>query len=109
MKASTKLTAIVAPEDGYGERRAKPQPVNRSAFPKDARLEKGAQFVVRGPDGRAMPIWISKVQGPTVYVDPNHPLAGVTLHFEVDVVAVRDANAEEIAHGHVHGEGGHHH
>lgn len=45
----------------------------------------------------------------TVDVDTNHPLAGKTLTFEVDVVDVRDASAEEIEHGHVHGEGGHHH
>ena len=42
-------------------------------------------------------------------VDGNHPLAGVELNFEVMIVEVRDASEEEIAHGHVHGPGGHHH
>ena len=42
-------------------------------------------------------------------VDTNHPLAGKTLKFAVEIVSVRDATAEEIAHGHAHGEGGHHH
>jgi FKBP-type peptidyl-prolyl cis-trans isomerase SlyD len=102
-------TAVVAPRAGAGGRGPQPPPGPRSTCPKDARLEKGAQFVVRAPDGRAVPVWVSKVQGPTVYVDPNHPLAGVTLHFEVDVLSVRDANDEEVAHGHPHGPDGHGH
>jgi FKBP-type peptidyl-prolyl cis-trans isomerase SlyD len=44
-----------------------------------------------------------------VTVDANHPLAGETLHFDVSVKDVRDASAEELAHGHAHGPGGHHH
>jgi FKBP-type peptidyl-prolyl cis-trans isomerase SlyD len=44
-----------------------------------------------------------------VTVDANHPLAGVTLNFDVEVVNVREASAEELAHGHAHGPGGHHH
>jgi len=104
-----KLVAVVAPEDGYGKKhKTKPQPVPRSAFPKDAHVEVGASFVVQGPDGRPHPVWVSKVQGPTVYIDANHPLAGVTLHFDVEVVEVRDATQEELEHGHPHGPGGHH-
>ncbi len=52
---------------------------------------------------------VSKVGKFNADVDFNHPLAGRTLYYEVEVVAVRDASAEEIAHGHVHGPGGHHH
>jgi FKBP-type peptidyl-prolyl cis-trans isomerase SlyD len=50
-----------------------------------------------------------EVQDQTIKVDANHPLAGVTLKFEVDVVDVREATEEEISHGHVHGAGGHQH
>jgi FKBP-type peptidyl-prolyl cis-trans isomerase SlyD len=49
------------------------------------------------------------IEGDNVIVDGNHPLAGQRLHFDVKIVAVREASPEEIAHGHIHGEGGHHH
>lgn len=105
-----KLVAVVPPEEGYGMRhKVKPQQLRRSAFPKDAPLERGMGFTMRTPEGQPVPVWITKIQGPTVYVEPNHPLAGVTLHFDVEIVDVRDAEAEEIAHGHPHGPGGHHH
>lgn len=45
----------------------------------------------------------------TLDVDTNHPLAGKTLNFEIEIIDVRDALPEEVSHGHVHGEGGHHH
>ena len=47
--------------------------------------------------------------GDVFTVDGNHPLAGQTLHFAIEVADVRDASLEELGHGHVHGEGGHHH
>jgi FKBP-type peptidyl-prolyl cis-trans isomerase SlyD len=104
------LNVVVAPEDGYGpKRKTKPQPVLRSDFPKDAHVEVGVSFVTEGPDGKATPIWITKIQGKTVYVDTNHPLAGETLHFEVEIKAIREATEEELAHGHPHGPDGHHH
>jgi FKBP-type peptidyl-prolyl cis-trans isomerase SlyD len=51
---------------------------------------------------------VTAVRGDYATIDANHPLAGQTLHFEVDVVEVRDATEEELTHGHVHGPGGHH-
>jgi FKBP-type peptidyl-prolyl cis-trans isomerase SlyD len=51
---------------------------------------------------------VTAVQGDYVTIDGNHPLAGMTLNFEVKVVEVRDATEEERTHGHVHGPGGHH-
>jgi FKBP-type peptidyl-prolyl cis-trans isomerase SlyD len=54
-------------------------------------------------------VTVAAVEGEEITVDGNHPLAGQTLHFEVEVVDVRTASKEELEHGHVHGEGGHHH
>jgi FKBP-type peptidyl-prolyl cis-trans isomerase SlyD len=105
-----KLAAVVPPEEGYGVPEGPgPQPVPRSAFPPDVELESGLQFLARGPRDESIPLWVVEVMDDTVLVDGNHPLAGVTLHFDVEVVGVRDATAEEKAHGHPHGDGGHHH
>ncbi|MEO1872189.1 MAG: peptidylprolyl isomerase, partial [Cobetia sp.] len=51
-------------------------------------------------------VTVTKVEGDTVTVDGNHPLAGETLNFDVQITNVREASAEELEHGHVHGEGG---
>lgn len=103
------IEAKVAPEKGYGPKRnLKPQRVLRSKFPEGVELEKGTRFVMQGPDGRPIPIWVTKVMGREVHVSPEHPLAGETLYFSVTVREVRDATEEEKAHGHAHGPGGHH-
>jgi FKBP-type peptidyl-prolyl cis-trans isomerase SlyD len=54
-------------------------------------------------------LFIDRVEDDTIYVDHNHPLAGVTLNFDVEIMSIRDASDEEKAHGHPHGPGGHHH
>ena len=72
-------------------------------------LEVGMQFHASAPDGQMQIVTIRDLDGDDVTVDGNHPLAGQRLNFKVKVVAVRDASQEEVAHGHVHGEGGHHH
>jgi FKBP-type peptidyl-prolyl cis-trans isomerase SlyD len=100
----------VPPEKGYGpKRKVKAQEVLRSRFPAEAQVVKGARFMTEGPEGRPMPIWVTKVQGRTIHVSPEHPLAGVTLCFDVTVREVRDATDEEVAHGHAHGPHGHGH
>jgi FKBP-type peptidyl-prolyl cis-trans isomerase SlyD len=105
-----RLTAVVKPEDGYGLPEGPgPQAVPRGSFPDDVELEEGLQFFAHGPDGEEFPLWVVGVEKDTVVVDSNHPLAGVTLHFEVEVIGLRDATADEKEHGHPHGEGGHHH
>lgn len=105
-----KLKADVSPAEGYGEREGPgPQPVPRSAFPEDVDIEPGMQFTAEGPDGEMQPVWIAAAEGDTVYVDGEHPLAGVTLHFDIEVIGIRNATEEELAHGHPHGEGGHDH
>jgi FKBP-type peptidyl-prolyl cis-trans isomerase SlyD len=102
-----KLEVRVPPEKGYGpKRKVKAQEVPRSKFPADVKLQKGMRFATQGPDGRPIPVWVTKVQGAQIYVTPEHPLAGVTLCFEVTVRAIRDATDEEKKHGHPHGEHG---
>lgn len=106
-KKGDKFQAQVSPEEGYGVRsELAPMPVERSAFPEDAELEVGMDFMAEMPDGNFMPLWISEVQGDTVMVDSNHPLAGETLIFDIEVIDIRDATQEELDHGHAHGVGG---
>ena len=108
--AGEKFNVSVKPADGYGEASgSQPKPVPREAFPEDLEIEVGMQFFAQGPNDEPVPVWIASVDDKTVLIDFNHPLAGQTLHFDVEVVGVRDATAEEIDHGHPHGEDGHHH
>ena len=100
------FTAVVSPEEGYGVRDGLPQPVPRDAFPEDVELEEGMQFMAEGPDGDAMPLWIAAIEADMVFVDKNHPLAGETLHFAIEIVGIREATAAELEHGHPHGADG---
>lgn len=103
-KVGDKFTVTVPPEEGYGLHDGlPPQEVPRSEFPEDAELEPGMEFVAEAEDGSETPVWIFDVEGDTVLVDHNHPLADETLVFSVEVVSVRDATREEIEHGHPHG------
>ena len=105
-----RVEVSVPPEKGYGpKRKVKAQEVLRSRFPAEAQVVKGARFMTEGPEGRPMPIWVTKVQGKTIYVSPEHPLAGATLCFDVTIREIRDATDEERAHGHAHGPHGHAH
>jgi len=99
----------ITPEDGYGERSEEMiQDVPRTQFPPDAEIEPGMQFQAEGPEGARI-VTIIEVADETVKLDANHPLAGIHLSFEVKIVEVREATAEELEHGHVHGAGGHQH
>ncbi|MEZ4316464.1 MAG: peptidylprolyl isomerase [Myxococcota bacterium] len=105
-----RFVADVAPEDGYGEHNGmSPQPVPRQEFPPNVQLRPGMQLMAQTEGGQAIPIWIASVEADTVFIDMNHPLAGKTLHFDVEVTGIRDATADEQAHGHPHGPDGHHH
>lgn len=103
------VTATVPPEKGYGPRIGEAQEVPRHLFPDDAELAAGMQVIAHDDEGRQIPFFITGISDEAITVDPNHPLAGETLHFEVTVEALRDATDEEIEHGHPHGPGGHHH
>lgn len=108
-QAGDRLSITVTPAEGYGERDERlVQAVPRSAFKGVERLAPGMQFQAQGPQGTRLVV-VTQVAADVVTVDANHPLAGQTLHFEVEVADVRDATREELEHGHVHGPGGHHH
>lgn len=104
------LRVRVEPEKGYGRRDEQAvQQVPREAFPPDAEIEIGMQFLAEGPQGERIPVWIVAESQDEVTVDANHPLAGKVLDFEVSIAGVRDATPEELEHGHPHGDDcGHH-
>lgn len=103
------VAVSVAPADGYGERDAALiQRVPKRSMQGSGEIKKGMQFQARTDDGMRM-FTVTAVVGDMVTLDGNHPLADKTLHFDVQVVSVRDATTEELEHGHVHGAGGHHH
>jgi len=107
--AGEEISVRVPPEQAYGVRDdAKKQAVPRAMFG-DEEIKVGAQYHAAGPDGRHLTVTVVDVSNDEVTVDANHPLAGYHLNFDVKVVDVRDATAEELDHGHVHGPGGHHH
>jgi FKBP-type peptidyl-prolyl cis-trans isomerase SlyD len=91
-----KLSIVVPPDQGYGEVvGAGPQPVPRSAFANLKTLMPGMPIVAKGPDGDALSLWVIDVGEETVDVDINHPLAGVTLHFDVEITDIRAASEDE--------------
>jgi FKBP-type peptidyl-prolyl cis-trans isomerase SlyD len=93
----------VAPQEGYGEIIPELiQTIDKAAFEGVDSLEAGMAFEAQGPSGEVQRVVITEVNGDQVTVDGNHPLAGVTLNFDVKIISVRDATAEEIEHGHVH-------
>lgn len=108
-RSGERFTVDVAPEEGYGLRHEQlVQDVPRSAFQGVDAIEAGMSFQASTPQGTHS-VTVTRVTDDTITVDGNHPLAGQTLHFDIEVTQVRAASAEELAHGHVHGPGGHHH
>jgi FKBP-type peptidyl-prolyl cis-trans isomerase SlyD len=103
-----KLDLVIKPEDAYGEYNAAfSQVVEKSMFEQDQseELQVGMQFHAQGEDGGMVMITISAIDGDKVTIDGNHPLAGITLHYDVHIVDVRDATEEELSHGHIHQHG----
>lgn len=94
----------VAPVDGYGEHDPENyETVPRDMFPDDLQLQIGMMLNMRDQEtDEVYKAYVKEVASDTVLLDFNHPLAGKTLHFSVEVVGLRSATAEEIAHGHVH-------
>lgn len=107
--AGDQLKVTIEPEEAYGLRDdALVQAIPRANFPDDD-IEIGMRFRAEGHGGSRI-FTVVEVNDDEVTVDANHPLAGQKLSFDVTVVKVRDATAEELSHGHVHDDDhGHHH
>lgn len=104
-EAGERFEVTVTPDQAYGERRpGLVQRLPRKHF-RNQRLAPGMTIVVPTQMG-PRPVTVQKVGLSVVDVDLNHPMAGKTLGFEVEILEVREATAEEKEHGHVHGEGG---
>ncbi|GIX37678.1 FKBP-type peptidyl-prolyl cis-trans isomerase [Silanimonas lenta] len=104
-EAGERFEVTVTPDQAYGERRpGLVQRLPRKHF-RNQKLAPGMTIVVPTQMG-PRPVTVQKVGLSVVDVDLNHPMAGKTLGFEVEILEVREATAEEKEHGHVHGEGG---
>lgn len=114
-KVGDHLKVDVSPAQGYGERDDNGlRALQRDAFPPEAELTPGMQFMAELEDDEVVAMWVVDIDDEYVHVDLNHPLAGETLHFEVKVIELRAASADEVMHGHPHGRDGndahgHHH
>lgn len=106
-----RIETSISPEKGYGLRSEENvHVVSLASFQPDGeeQLQVGMQVRVETNQGVALAD-VAKIEGENVTLDLNHPLAGETLHFNVEVMDVRDATKEELDHGHAHGPGGYHH
>ncbi len=104
-----KFNLVITPEEGYGVRDENlVQTVEKDKFQGVDNIEEG-MFLEVDTEVGPMIVVVTAIAGNDITLDGNHPLAGQELHFDVEVVEVRDASAEELEHGHAHGPGGHHH
>jgi FKBP-type peptidyl-prolyl cis-trans isomerase SlyD len=101
LAAGERAKATIAPQDGYGER-DESRIIQGPAEDLPAGLAPGALVQAQLPNGDVVPLTVVSIDGPTVTLDGNHPLAGRTLVFDVEVREVYAATAEDLAHGHVH-------
>ncbi|MGA9421962.1 MAG: peptidylprolyl isomerase [Rhodanobacteraceae bacterium] len=109
-EAGERFTIEVPPTEGYGERReGMIQRVPKKYFQDAAHLKPGMSTMLAMREGGQRMVTVHKIGASVIDVDLNPPLAGHTLHFDIEVIDVRDATDEEIAHHHVHAAGGHAH
>ena len=101
----SRVRKIIPAEEGYGKNNPElVQTVPLSTFPNSEKIETGTQFELETSYGTRLAT-IAKIENGEVTIDMNHPLAGQNLHFDVEIVDIRDATAEEIDKGHIHVEG----
>lgn len=97
------LQVRVEPAEAYGEVISELiQTIDKAAFKDIESIEVGMVFEAQAPDGSTQRIAVKAVDGDEVTIDANHPLAGIALNFDINIVSVREATGEEIAHGRVH-------
>lgn len=109
-KVGDNVTAVVAPEKGYGlpvDALVQEVPIDSFGEAQD-KVVVGMRFEAETEQG-PVPVVVTAITDGIVTVDGNHPLAGKELHFECSISQIRKASDEELEHGHVHGPGGHHH
>ena len=101
--------AVIEPKNAYGEINEDfIQTISKQMFQGVDDVQPGMTFVAQGEGGQQRQVRVVEVDGDDVTIDANHPMAGKTLHFDVEVVEVREATPQEVEHGHVH-DGGHDH
>lgn len=109
-KKGDKLKVVVPPEKAYGTYDPEAvEIVSKAEFDEGEKVEVGSEFQYEDEDGEIHMVKITKIEGDDVTIDENHPLADKTLHFDIEILDIREATEEELDHGHVHDGEGHHH
>lgn len=104
-----KKDVTISPQEGYGELNPELKlKVERKQFPAETEIKPGMQFKANTGGDHDHTFTVMEIEEDHVKIDGNHPLAGQTLHFNVEIVAIREATKDELAHGHAHGADGSH-
>lgn len=103
-----KFNAVISPDEGYGAFQDELVLKAPLANFQGENLQVGMEVELDLGEEQAIAL-VTAIEGNDVTLDLNHPLAGETLYFEVEIMQVREASEEELDHGHIHGPGGHHH
>ncbi len=103
LKVGDRKGVVVQPDEGYGDYDPEDtQELGRDEMPADFVPEEGMLLEVHDEDGEELLATVIEVADDHVVLDFNHPMAGKTLHFDVNILSLRDASPDELAHGHVH-------
>jgi FKBP-type peptidyl-prolyl cis-trans isomerase SlyD len=105
-KVGDKLSVTLPPDQAYGEYDDEAvEEIDREDIPQADELEPGMMIEVEDEEGDVYLAMVREINSDTIVLDYNPPLAGKTLTYDVEVLSLREADDEEIAHGHVHGMG----